>query len=328
MSLSVHAQACVFSRFVERLRAGQRVHLADVAADLGLQPAAARVWFRALRDETGAAEETDGRQKVLVLCRPPHTSLDRAMGLSLAVEALRPLTGSAWHDELVRMRDAHVAALDLPHVAAELSDCFAVVPAGRPVDDTAPVVRALLTAWRERRAVRLRYQKVDRTQVEREVEPCGLLLRGDHALLVARRRGARGAPDRNYRVDRILTVESLDDGRFTRPDAWRVDTLLADSWGVWVDHSAAVDVVVRVRGAWYGILERFQLHHSQRVEADGDAAIIHWTVRLCPELEAFLVGLLPDVEVLAPPQLAARLHQRVEALTAAAGDRRPDGAAP
>jgi predicted DNA-binding transcriptional regulator YafY len=84
----------------------------------------------------------------------------------------------------------------------------------------APLARAV---WENRR-IRTRYRRWDNTEVDRELDPLGLILKAGNWYVAARRHGS----ERTYRVSRILELEELDT-TFERP----VDFDLAAYWREW-----------------------------------------------------------------------------------------------
>jgi predicted DNA-binding transcriptional regulator YafY len=112
----------------------------------------------------------------------------------------------------------------LGEAAARVADRFHLdpVPWYRQAEPT-PHLPALAAAVWQGRTVRVRYDSWKR-EVERELEPIGLVLKGGLWYLVAR----VGTSTRTYRVARMLAVEET--GRaFTRPRAFD----LAASWDTW-----------------------------------------------------------------------------------------------
>jgi predicted DNA-binding transcriptional regulator YafY len=77
--------------------------------------------------------------------------------------------------------------------------------------------------WHQR-ALRIGYERWDASEVERTIEPLGLVLKGTNWYVVARGRSQVNA----YRVDRIHAVEVLDD-TFERPSGFD----LAAYWAEW-----------------------------------------------------------------------------------------------
>jgi predicted DNA-binding transcriptional regulator YafY len=161
--------------------------------------------------------------------------------------------------------------------------------------DRVPHLPALAAAvWRGRRAL-LRYREGARV-VRRTVDPLGLVLKGGAWYLVAR----RSAGMRVYRVSRVVSARPLEGG-FERPQGFE----LAAFWEEWShafeQNRPRVEVTVRVSEEARRFLPR-----EQRVEPDGRVVVAFEHLG-----DAFreLLGFGADVEVLAPPELRARVAE-------------------
>ena len=79
-----------------------------------------------------------------------------------------------------------------------------------------------------------------------------------------------------------------------------------------------MDIHLRARGAAAGVFRRRKLHASQETRALRDGALdVRLRVAACPELRSFLLGLLPEIEVLAPAVLASDLREAARAFVEA-----------
>ncbi|MFJ2811378.1 helix-turn-helix transcriptional regulator [Kitasatospora sp. NPDC087271] len=184
------------------------------------------------------------------------------------------------------------------------------------VDET-PHLAAVAAALWDRRRVWVRYRRWKApTEVERRLEPYGLVLKAGRWYLVA---AAGGAAPRTYRVDQILELRELEEefeipASFDLAAHWR--DRLADFHARL--HTAEATVRLSPRGVARG---REQLGRafdravvdSGVVEADG------WTRASVP-IESLghahdeFLRLGTDVEVLEPPELRARLAATARAL--------------
>ncbi|MCP2342322.1 helix-turn-helix transcriptional regulator [Actinomadura rupiterrae] len=176
----------------------------------------------------------------------------------------------------------------------------------------APLRDLARAVWTDER-VEIRYRRGGE-EVVRTVEPYGLVLKNGGWYLVA----GIGRGHRTYRVDRITAVRPLDE-HFARDEAF-------DLAGFWRDSTAAFlrgmlhdEVTVRLSPAGLRSL-KFHLgleaadraeQAAQRTGADG------WVTAVLPveSLEvAFsqLLALGPEVEVLEPAELRARMAETAE----------------
>jgi predicted DNA-binding transcriptional regulator YafY len=96
----------------------------------------------------------------------------------------------------------------LQHLLTDLSHGFAVLPQGRAATDQQEVVANLTKAWRLRQVCLIDVDQLNSTRTTRRVQPYGLVLRGDHLLLIARLCGVRRRELRHFRVDRIAKART------------------------------------------------------------------------------------------------------------------------
>ncbi|KAA9155043.1 YafY family transcriptional regulator [Amycolatopsis acidicola] len=156
---------------------------------------------------TGLTEE---EAQSLALSGLPGAAAELGLGTVLAAAQLK--LHAALPAEL-RQRAGHVAArffLDVPGWFRGIES----------LPNLAELARAV---WQDTR-VKVRYRRWDDSEVERVLEPLGLILKAGNWYVAARREGA----DRTYRVSRILELEELP-GKFERP----ADFDLAEYWQRW-----------------------------------------------------------------------------------------------
>ncbi|MEV8442842.1 YafY family protein [Actinosynnema sp. NPDC051121] len=177
-----------------------------------------------------------------------------------------------------------------------------------------PHVAAIAEAVWQQRRLRIRYVRWAQVEVERTVEPLGLVLKAGNWYLVARTEGLR-----TYRVSRVLELTALDEA-FDRPEGFD----LADYWADWSERFEQrmypLRVTVRMtpnglRSA-QALLGFFAARELRDVEPSGE-----WTTVRVPveSLEHAMVDLLrlgPEVDVLEPPELRARVIDRIAAMAA------------
>ncbi|WP_441250220.1 helix-turn-helix transcriptional regulator [Kitasatospora sp. McL0602] len=173
--------------------------------------------------------------------------------------------------------------------------------------DETPHLAAVAAAVWQRRAVRVRYRRwAAPTEVERRLEPYGLVLKAGHWYVVA------GPGPRTYRVDQILELTALDEP-FEPPPGFE----LAAHWRAHVSGFQARlhtgEAVVRLSPR--GITRiREQLGHIVDPTSEG------WTTARIPiesvdHAHGELLRLGTDVEVLEPPELRARIAETVRELS-------------
>jgi predicted DNA-binding transcriptional regulator YafY len=192
-------------------------------------------------------------------------------------------------------------------------------------------LRAIADAvWSDRR-IAIRYESWE-GGVERVLEPLGLVVKAGDWYLVARPPAGRGRdrPARTYKVSNIRSL-TVEDG-FTRPD----DFDLAATWtastrrfeqGI-LRATATVRVTPRgrvlLRGASAAVEDAVDRALGERISADADGWLpdaIEIPVESIEDATVQMLGLGADVEVLAPPELRARVRDTARAV--AARHRRP-----
>ncbi|MGI5213156.1 helix-turn-helix transcriptional regulator [Plantactinospora sp. CA-290183] len=181
--------------------------------------------------------------------------------------------------------------------------------------DPPPWLAELARAVWQDRTVELRYRRRER-EVDRTVEPYGLVLKGGGWYLVAR----VGAEHRTYRVDRILDVE-VGEATFARNEAFD----LAGHWTAQADRFVrqmlADEITVRLSPAGLRALRHVTEPPAVAAALDGagEPDGQGWVVTRLP-VESVdvaytqLLALGPEVEVLDPPGLRARLAEAAHRL--------------
>jgi predicted DNA-binding transcriptional regulator YafY len=247
-------------------------------------------------------EEADS----LALAGMPSAAAELGLGRVLAAAQLK--VHAALPDELAERsrRIAERFHLDAPGWFREA--------------DHVPTLTGIADAVWNQRVVRVRYRRWGDEEVERELEPLGVVLKAGVWYLVAQPSG--GGAARTYRVARVLAFETLD-AYFERPDdfdLFRHWTSSAESvTAVLYQAEAAVrlspgamelaPVVLRPHTA-LALAER-----SWPVDAEG------WTCAVIPmesiaATRSELLALGPEVEVVSPSTLREQMVDAAKGLAA------------
>ncbi|MER5751221.1 WYL domain-containing protein [Streptomyces sp. NPDC002088] len=221
----------------------------------------------------------------------------REMGLQDAASAARLKVSAAL---LPSLRDAYRTAaqrfhLDAPNWFAE--------------PETPELLPAVADAMWDDRRITARYRRAER-EVERELEPYGLVLKAGVWYLCARVAG--DGAFRVYRIDRFTAV-AADEERFTRDERFDLPSFWEERAEQFARSILRAEVVVRLSGDGvrrlpYAVGPRSAREALAAAGApDGDGWV---TVTLPVESEEVahtqLTGLGPEVEVLAPEGLRER----------------------
>ncbi|GAA3819071.1 YafY family protein [Sphaerisporangium flaviroseum] len=186
----------------------------------------------------------------------------------------------------------------------------------RDADDVPHLGQVADAVWEGRR-LRMVYRRWGPTEVEREVRPYGLVLKGGSWYMVA-------APDdataRTYRVSRIVSVEVLPE-RFARPEGFD----LADFWHTYSadfrDRMYTAEATIRLAPGAEGLLRYTAGARpvDTALAAAGPPGEDGWTeLRLPVESVRHACWLLlrmgSDLEVLGPPELRRLMATTVSKL--------------
>lgn len=313
---------------IRRLERGDRVTVRDVQDATGLAEHSARRRWKQLPSCVDGLKEVTVERGARAWVRDDEvpTNADwRLMALTFAKNALRPLDGSPIFDALEDMTKGLESRLDGRgrERVGTIAPLFHVVPSGGAAEDRKEVLSSLTDAWLRTRRCRIHYIKGTGEPRVRDLEPLGLLLRGDHLLLVARIPDEKNQPRKHIRVDRIQRVEVT--GRWFPPPDPRVfdpRTHLAHAWGVTLlDGAKPVTVRAVFRGPWAVLTEHFKLHGSQKWrplpsdredEREVRRAEVTWQVAVCAELINFLLSTMPYLEEVEPDSAREQLVRRAE----------------
>jgi predicted DNA-binding transcriptional regulator YafY len=248
------------------------------------------------------------------------TGLSRAEAEALFLTGLPGPAGQlGLADEVAAARLKVLAALPptLRDASARTGRRFHLdVPGWFTTADPPPLLAGLAQAIWADEVVELRYRK-DR-EVTRTVEPYGLVLKGGIWYLVAR----VGGDHRTYRVDRILSATPAGTG-FDRDDGFDLPAFWAERAAGFVESLLTEEVTVRLSPDGMRAL-RFATEPPavrRAREAAGEPDGEGWVVTRLP-VESMTVGfavllhLGPEVEVLDPPEMRARMAEAAGRLAA------------
>nr|WSY55490.1 WYL domain-containing protein [Streptomyces sp. NBC_00886] len=235
----------------------------------------------------------------------------REMGLEDAASAARLKVSAALVPSL---RDA-------PHTAAQRFHLDAPGWFREPkTPGLLPVVADAV--WDDRRVV-ARYRRGDE-EVERPLEPYGLVLKAGVWYLCARVADGRGA-FRVYRIDRFTAVEEGGE-RFVRDEGFDLPAFWEERAEQFARSILRVEVVVRlsadgVRSLPYALNPASAREALEAAGAPDDDGWVTVTLPVESEKVAHsqLAGLGPEVEVLAPESLRARFTRDALRLAALYG---------
>ncbi|SDX45986.1 Predicted DNA-binding transcriptional regulator YafY, contains an HTH and WYL domains [Allochromatium warmingii] len=175
----------------------------------------------------------------------------------------------------------------------------------QPVELYAGVLRAVIQALIQRRALRVRYRKPSGERCTSDLHPQALIQRGPIPYLFALK-NAETAPVRLYALHRMTHAELLPETPARPAEGFDLDTAIADGRADF-GSGETINLELRVRGYLADVLRVCPLAAEQRLEDEPhDSAFqLHiWAqVPSTGQLLRWLLGAGANLEVLAPPDL-------------------------
>ncbi len=141
-----------------------------------------------------------------------------------------------------------------------------------------------------------------------DLAPAALVLYRDALQLVARKHPSGAL--RVFDLDGIICSEVLRQLRFEPPPTLDVEGLYEHAFGRYVDFPSH-RVELLVCGYPASELKRRSVHPTQQTAEKTEGMYVTLDVGLCPDLVTWVLGLIPDVTVLGPPELAEEVEGRV-----------------
>ncbi|HEY2191289.1 MAG TPA: WYL domain-containing protein [Actinomycetospora sp.] len=189
--------------------------------------------------------------------------------------------------------------------------------------DHVPTLTGIADAVWNQRVVRVRYRRWGDEEVERELEPLGVVLKGGVWYLVAAPHD--GADPRTYRVARVLSLETLD-ARFERPEGF-------DLWRYWNARSSELaaalyqaEAAVRLSPCGVELAPVVLRPHTARALAEREWPVDDdgWTCAVIPiesiaAARSELLALGGEVEVVSPAALREQMRETATALASLYG---------
>jgi len=136
----------------------------------------------------------------------------------------------------------------------------------------------------------------------------------DHQLYVLGQRSDEQL--RLLRFSRILSLDERKQVPFDYPSNNEYDPrqIFADSFGIFPSRDSSVEnITIRLHARWATHAQTHRWHSSQRVESDDSGSVVvHLRAKVCPEVEAWILGFGEEAEVLEPQRLRAKIENRIQ----------------
>jgi hypothetical protein len=304
-------------RLVADLVRGAEHTRGSAAKLLGVkEPAAARQLEAIEANLPGIKTRETGRGRVYYFStrpsakRPPlGTAIAACFGASLA-----PLFEGTSYEQ--GLRDATRSVVERAKRAGDFKNIdrkfffharggeVALPDAGPHLDELIEAV--LVCNW-----VRLAYRHFDTPPSRVDIRPLSIVVYEHQLYVVGLDKTGRHHP---YRFSRIESVtRSSTTFEYPARPAYDPKQLLRDSFGIFMDPSMPViEARVKLAPRWKAYASTHRWHPSQACEELDDGVVVTLRVRLCPELERWVLGFGDDAEVLAPQSLRDRIAGRLE----------------
>jgi predicted DNA-binding transcriptional regulator YafY len=313
-----HRSASVTRHFVliADLLRGREHDRQSLAARLHIQPAmASRLINVALAEVPGVVERREGKQRKIrmdLAALAPQPSFPTAVAACFGA-SLWPLFQGTGYQTGIRDALADVTRRTRRRTSfRDIDRKFWFLRRGGEVAllDRAPLLDEVIEAVLHHRVLSVEYTRFSGATADLRLEPLSIAVH-DHQLYVIGRSEGKLHP---YRFARMRSVEVLED-TFTYPPRSEYDPeqVFRDSFGVFLDLPVQ-DVELRLHKQW-AIYARFhRWHDSQTVQEKGDHVVLKMRVRVCPELEAWVLGFGEEAQVIGPAALRTRIAKRAAAL--------------
>jgi predicted DNA-binding transcriptional regulator YafY len=301
------------------LLAGKTHDRNSAAEKLGIQPAAADRQLRAIARLPGVNIVKQGRRRTFrldqaALTEPP--SLATLIGACFGASLSPLFEGTTYQKALSEARD-HLLRQSRRQRGAfrDVERKFVFLSQGGEISlpEKDAQLEELIAAVLDQTPVSFHYEDFTSTVRSRRVDPLSLAVYKHQLYLIGRE---RDGSLRSFRFSRIRTPEA--EGRpFKYPSKaeYDPDQVFAQSFGIFVKEDQVVErVELKLAPRWAAHVKSHRWHRSQRATVSGNDVRIHLNVRICPEVEAWVLGFGEEAEVLQPQWLRERISKRAEAL--------------
>lgn len=303
---------------VEDLLRGREHDRHSLAERLGVQPAMADRLMKAVLRLPGVHEHKEGRRRFIKMDLaslapappPPYpTAVAACFGASLW-----PLFHGSSYEQGIReaARDV-VGRTRRRAVFRDIDRKFWFLRRGGEVAllDRSPLLDEIIDAVLRHRVLSVEYTRFTGDAHHLRIEPLSIVVH-DHQLYVVAREGDGDGAGRlhPYRFARIRAAEALDQTfEYPARAAYDPGQVFRDSFGIFLDKPVH-DVVLKLTKSWATYAQSHRWHDSQQVEVGRDHVMVRLHVRVCPELEAWILGFGDEAEVIAPKALRERIDKK------------------
>jgi hypothetical protein len=301
---------------VRELVRGRPLDRQSVSTLLDMTPAAADRFLRSFAEHwPELSEEREDGKRVVRWSRsgvvPDSVAVAACFGASIS----RLFEGSNYESGLREARQRVVAHVRRPKLFEHFDRKFHFVQGGGEMmlPDNAGVLDDLVDAVLRRNFISMTYRRFDGVEQQVRVRPLSIVVY-DHQLYVVGR--DEHGLDHPFRFSRIAEIDR-EEATFAYPSKaeYDPDRLFADSFGIFVGPEYPVEEVqLRLHARWSAFVEHHRWHRTQQVVRHADHIAVRMRVRICPEVEAWILGFGEQAEVIVPEALRKTIRSRVRAM--------------
>jgi predicted DNA-binding transcriptional regulator YafY len=252
----------------------------------------------------------EGKTTWLVHDGPRVPSRSAAVGACLAASLGSIFEGSAQERNLKDARDSILR--ERGEVYRDLERKFVLAPRGGEyaLPEAGPNLDEIVEALMQNACLRLEYKHNDGRTETIKIAPLSLVIFEQQFYVVARRDDGFYP----YRFARMARVEKVDEA-FSYPSKGEYDprSILAQGFGIHTHGTGPIeDVEVVLSEPWATFALTHRWHPAQRAtRLDGGRTSVTLQVRLCPELETWVLGFGEHARVIRPGRLAGIVASRL-----------------
>jgi predicted DNA-binding transcriptional regulator YafY len=305
-------------RLVADLLSGRPHDRHSAAKLLSVKEAAAARQLQAIADRVPGMEwDHSRRPKALRFVR---SQISSAPDFSSAIAACFGLTlaplfeGTAQQSGMRRAFSYVLEQSQRSKVFKDIERKFTFVKCGgeSALPERSGVLDDLIDAVLHSREVEVSYQHFDGRAERMTIQPLSVCICHHQIYIVGRRPDGRLHP---FRFSRILGLSEDKGQPFEYPSKEEYDPqrLFSESLGVFFGELFPMDLVeIELHRRWTTYARSHRWHPSQQVEVLGNGTVVvRLRVRVCHELEAWVLGFGDDARVVRPPSLRARVAERL-----------------
>ena len=311
-------------QLVNLLLQGQQPTVDEASAAIGVQAPRVRELMKELKREVDCAEFTGSHPKRIRLMgvRQGTPSHEMAIGACLAASLAPLFAGTVLESGVI---DGLRYVIDASPSAAKFSEIerkfFFVGRGGESgLPRNAKQLKLLTMAILEQREITLTHSRFDPDAPDgrKTYQPLSLAIYNHQLYVIGRRptdkaiRLLRFSRIKNLRVLRSRTFEYPAEHEFSPRQLYR------DAFGVYLGAPDAPveQVEVRLTKKWKAYAKDHCWHASQKVSVTDDGVLVRLAVRVCAELEAWVLSFGEEAEVIAPASLRERVASRATSMAA------------